>query len=189
MGKSYPADADKMVDFLILLFVHAPDDKALVHETPKALYAPHIDLSVGVHLYGKVFSYLKDIRPERVVILGTSHYAGSFHPPYEHQPFIGTTKDYHLPGREFKTDREYIDRLSRSLQNGGFKTQVRAHRMEHSIETHLIFLNIIWKHPLTVVHSLETILLCLNIIWKNQLSNALIIVTGTEEVHYKPSGE
>lgn len=168
MGKSYPAEADKMADFLNSLFVHAADDKALVHETPKALYAPHIDLSVGGHLYGKVFSYLKDIRPERVVILGTSHYAGSFHPLYEHQPFIGTTKDYHLPGREFKTDREYIDRLSRSLQNGGFTTQDRAHRMEHSLETHLLFLNIIWKHPFSVVP---------------------ILVAGLEEIFYHPGGE
>src|SRR5690625_7333520 len=113
MDKSYPAEADKMADFLNSLFVHAADDKALVHETPKALYAPHIDLSVGGHLYGKVFSYLKDIRPERVVILGTSHYSGSFHLLYEHQPFIGKSKYYHLPGIEFKSVREYIEKYLR----------------------------------------------------------------------------
>ncbi|TVQ68639.1 MAG: hypothetical protein EA363_10855, partial [Balneolaceae bacterium] len=60
----------------------------------KALYAPHIDLRVGLASYVPAFRPLADLRPRRLVLLATSHYAESYYPLYDGKPFIATRKDF-----------------------------------------------------------------------------------------------
>lgn len=165
--KSYPENTAELTGFLTTLF-EKPISFASSDTTPKALYAPHIDIHVGGNLYAETFSLLKNIRPKHVVILGTSHYAGAYHPVYEQTPFIGSLKDYQLPGAVLKTDKEFMNTLALQSPDNGFTLQDRAHRIEHSIETHLLFLSHIWHHDYSI---------------------APILVSGLEDILYHQKGD
>lgn len=168
VDKSYPGDTEKLADFLAELFENSSPCAFPENKLPKAIYAPHIDISVGANLYADTFSFLRSVKPKRVVVLGTSHYAGSYHPLYEQTPFIGSTKDYLLPGGVLKADKEFVELLTRQSPKNGFTLQDRAHRMEHSIETHLLFLRHIWKHDFVV---------------------APILVAGLDDILYHQQGD
>lgn len=164
---SYPADEDKLEEFMQNIMKQS--NGSVVSSTPlKALYAPHIDLRVGSKQYAEAFSTLKNIKPKRVVILATAHYSG-YHPAmYDGYPFIGTAKDYQLPGRMLKTDRDTMHLLDKNGTETGFTLKDRAHRIEHSIETHLLFASHIWKHDFQIVP---------------------ILVAGIDEIFYKTDGD
>ncbi len=49
-----------------------------------------------------------------------------------------------------KNDRASVRKLA-SLKNAGISTSDRAHRIEHSIELHLIFLKYLWSHDFSLV--------------------------------------
>lgn len=117
----------------------------------KALYAPHIDLRVGLASYVPAFRPLAELRPRRVVLLATSHYAGSYYPLYDGKPFIATRKDFQTPLGTVTTDRETLRLLEEEADAAGCSFADRAHRTEHSIELHLIFLQYLWSHPFTLV--------------------------------------
>jgi len=117
----------------------------------KALYAPHIDLRVGLASYVPAFRPLAELRPRRVVLLATSHYAESYYPLYDGKPFIATRKDFETPLGTVRTDREMLRLLEKQADAAGCSFADRAHRNEHSIELHLIFLQYLWKHPFTFV--------------------------------------
>lgn len=165
-GKSYPAETGELYKYLDSLF-----KKSTIQSTPqkwKALYAPHIDISVGEKQYAEAFSSIRHLKPKTVFILGTSHYAGYYGNFYREKPFIGSTKDFILPGKTFQTDSEIVKKLASEQQTTGFTLQDRAHRVEHSIETHLLFLSKIWTHDFTIVP---------------------ILVAGLDEVYYHQSGD
>lgn len=133
----------------------------------RALYAPHIDLRVGAPVYAQSFSLLKGLKPKRVVILATAHYAGFFPELYADKPFIGSKKMFQLPGRSFPVDVDAMDELSKNNTENGFTLNDRAHRIEHSIEMHLIFLSAIWKHDFTILP---------------------ILISGFDDLFYMPDG-
>jgi len=168
--KSYPGDATEFQTFLDSMFDNHQTKDSQRRTNIRALYAPHIDMSVGKEQYAEAFSALSGIAPKRVVILGTSHYAGLYYPLYENISFIGSDKNFKVPGREFKPDSAVFDYLAEqnSASTFGFSLQDRAHRVEHSIETHLVFLSQIWKHDFSVVP---------------------ILVSGFDEILYHPKGE
>ncbi|MDZ7755452.1 AmmeMemoRadiSam system protein B [Rhodohalobacter sp.] len=147
-GRSYPENSDQLDEYMTTLFENTKP--SLLHDA-KALYAPHIELSVGQHQYAEAFSHLGSLKPKRVVILATSHYAGYFPDIYDGKPFIATNKDFKLPHRLIETDRDYINRLSNSDSDIGITLTDRAHRIEHSIETHLLFASHFWKHDFQIV--------------------------------------
>jgi MEMO1 family protein len=166
-GSSYPADKNEAESFL--RDIMQKSNGSSVSESPgKALYAPHIDLRVGAQQYAEAFSSLKKIKPSRVVILATAHYSGYYPDVYDGFPFIGSEKDYELPGRILKADRRIVQELARKGDETGFTTRDRAHRIEHSIETHLLFANHIWKHNFSIVP---------------------VLVAGLDEIFYKPDGD
>lgn len=117
----------------------------------KGLYAPHIDPRVGMQSYAKAFSYIKDINPKRVVILATSHYAGLHSGTYQNDPFIISKKDFELPLGTIPSDKEAISKLMSSGLETGLTDKDRAHRIEHSIELHLLFLSYLWDHDYKIV--------------------------------------
>jgi len=168
---SYPADPDEMTAFVDDLLNKASNgtEPNEIHPAPsKALYAPHIDLRVGAQQYAEAFSMLKSTKPKRVVILATSHYSG-YHPSiYNGFPYIGSEKSYTIPGRTFQADQESIRKLAEEGPEIGFTTQDRAHRIEHSIETHLLFAGHIWQHDFEIVP---------------------ILVGGIDELFYKADGD
>ena len=172
-GASYPADPAECSAFVDNILSKAGDQQSMVQRSmgknsPKALYAPHIDLRVGGKQYGEAFSLLKNIEPERVVILATSHYSG-YHPTlYDGLPFIGSTKSYKLPGRLLKADQPSVEALSEKGADIGFTTRDRANRIEHSIETHLLFASHLWTHDFQIVP---------------------VLVSGIDELFYMRDGD
>jgi len=168
--RSYPGDEAEFQAFLDQMFeTHQPKENKARTDI-RALYAPHIDMSIGKDQYAEAFSALAGVKPKRVIILGTSHYAGLYYPLYEQHLFIGSDKTFKIPGREFKPDSAVLDFLEdQEAKSGfGFSLQDRAHRVEHSIETHLVFLSQIWKHNFSIVP---------------------ILVSGFDEILYHPAGE
>jgi len=147
-GRSYPENPEQLNEYLTSFFEGI--NPSLTQDI-KALYAPHIELSVGQNQYAEAFSHLSNLTPKRVVILATSHYSGYFPDIYDGKPFIATRKDFKLPHRLIETDRDYLSRLSVSDANNGVTFSDRAHRIEHSIETHLLFASHFWKHDFRVI--------------------------------------
>ncbi|MTI87286.1 MAG: AmmeMemoRadiSam system protein B [Balneolaceae bacterium] len=184
-GISYPEDAQELTDFLNEAFEKLETSKAVGQA--KALYAPHIDFRVGLNSYVKAFSAISELKPKRVILLGTSHYSGLYPDIYENRPFVISEKDYHLTNGTVKSDTEGIDQIKNRLStdtisttNGqqgssnamqpedlGITFQDRAHRIEHSIELHLLFLNHLWDHDFSIIP---------------------ILVGGLDEIFYKVDG-
>lgn len=151
-GNSYPANPNELRAFLDEAFSKhetAPLDAA--EETIKALYAPHIDTRVGMDSYVKAFSALRNLKPKRVVVLATSHYAGMHPDLYENKPFIVSNKNFELPLATIESDQGAIDQLLSHAEEAGITDSDRAHRNEHSIELHLLFLSYLWDHNFSIV--------------------------------------
>ena len=143
-GSSYPDDPDTLTDFIDSILSEGSSSR----KAKKALYAPHIDLRVGSRQYAEAFETIRHLQPRRVVLIGTSHYAGLYPDQYENKPFIGSNKQFSIPGRHFETDTEYIRQLD---DLDCFTLSDRAHRIEHSLETHLMFLSRVWNHDFSIV--------------------------------------
>ncbi|MDX1639099.1 MAG: AmmeMemoRadiSam system protein B, partial [Balneolaceae bacterium] len=153
-GRSYPSDPDELRMYLDEAFTkHRQEDGNPVNMPGemKALYAPHIDPRVGLASYVRAFSTIRHLTPKRVIILATSHYAGMYPDLYENHPFIVSDKDFRLPNGTISSDRETVQLILEQSQKMGISAQDRAHRIEHSIELHLLFLNHLWEHDFTIV--------------------------------------
>lgn len=149
-GEVYPSDKDELNDYLNKLF-STTNKNSSANDHKKALYAPHIDPRVNQQIYADAFSSLKTTKPKRVVILATAHYTGHHVDLYNNTPFIGTDKTFELPHGSVHVDQNYYQTLTSHSKETGFTTSDRAHRIEHSIELHLLFAKHIWKHEFTIV--------------------------------------
>lgn len=166
-GQSYPSDKTELGNMLRAAFTtngNTTDDNSGI----KALYAPHIDPRIGLNAYIPAFQPLAGLKPTRIVLLATSHYAGMYHPIYDGKPFIATRKNFETPFGVVPTDQKAIDLLERNAAQTGCSLQDRAHRNEHSIELHLIFLQYLWTHSFELVP---------------------ILVGSLEEMYYKKDGD
>jgi len=151
-GSSFPTDEKELKLFLDEAFKNHENSEPV--SSAKGLYAPHIDPRVGMSSYVKAFSAIKDLTPKRVFILATSHYAGLYGDVYANKPFIFSRKDFNMPNGLVKTDRKAISLIKEQTSHEeifGTSFSDRAHRIEHSIELHLLFLNHIWKHDFKIV--------------------------------------
>ncbi len=153
-GISYPKDPDEVSSWLEEAF-NTHEQSASVKKA-KALYAPHIDPRVGLSSYVKAFSAIRDLTPKKVVILATSHYSGFYNSLYQDTPFVISQKTFALPNGEIPTNNTFfshpgLDPGSEASNKLGITFQDRAHRIEHSIELHLLFLNHIWKHEFEII--------------------------------------
>lgn len=153
-GISYPKDPEELKTMLNAAFEE--HEQSVPVASAKALYAPHIDPRVGMSSYVKAFSSIKNLKPKRVVILGTSHYAGLYEKLYQDAPFILSDKTFVMPNGETKSDISELTQILKQVQDDtkiekGVTTKDRAHRIEHSIELHLLFLNYIWNHEFEIV--------------------------------------
>ncbi|HET6527861.1 MAG TPA: AmmeMemoRadiSam system protein B [Balneolaceae bacterium] len=148
-GSSYPAGRDELKQHLDESFAQYENGAAL--DSIKALYAPHIDPRVGMESYVKAFSPIRNLKPKRVVILATSHYAGLHPEVYQNSPFILVNKDFEMPLGTIKRDRAAMNDLLAEGKQAGISPYDRAHRMEHSIELHLLFLSYLWQHEFEII--------------------------------------
>lgn len=148
-GISYPEAEAELIAHLDEAFGkwEAPVESS----SAKALYAPHIDPRVGMESYVKAFKSIQELKPQRVVMLATSHYSGIYEDTYAERPFIASRKDFRMPHGTIPTDQAVLDELESSAEELGIAFQDRAHRIEHSIELHLLFLRYIWSHEFELV--------------------------------------
>ncbi len=177
-GNSYPAGEEELKDFLKNAFEKFSktelqrggngEDTGSNENRIKALFAPHIDPRVGMMSYVPAFEPLKEISPRRIVMLATSHYAGMHYPLYDGKPFIATRKAFETPLGRVDADNEAMDILEKHSEATGCSFSDRAHRNEHSIELHLIFLQYLWSHSFEIVP---------------------LLVDSFEELYYKPDGD
>lgn len=149
-GGSYPSDPDELQQYLDKAFDNYNANK-LATDTTKALYAPHIDPRVALDSYVNAFAPIRNLQPERVVIIATSHYAGLYPDIYKDNPFILVDRDFELPLGTVQRDRQSIEKILNEDKETGITPRDRAHRMEHSIELHLLFLSYMWDHEFKVL--------------------------------------
>ena len=166
-GLSYPTDPDELKNYLDEAFSKVESSEDKHPKNIRALYAPHIDPRVGLDSYAKAFSAIRHLKPKRVVILATSHYAGMYPDVYENKPFIINNKDFKTPLGTIQADKNAIHSLLENASEFGLTNKDRAHRIEHSIELHLLFLSYIWNHTYSIVP---------------------ILVNGFDELLYMPDG-
>lgn len=174
-GYSYPEDPEELAEFLGEAFDKLADEQTGKHtgKNIRALYAPHIDIRVGLDSYVEAFSAIRHLKPKRVVLLATSHYSGLYPEQYETRPFVFTEKDFEMVNGKIPADREALNKIKDQLDNDdkreahGVSFADRAHRLEHSIELHLVFLNHIWNHDFKLVP---------------------LVVGGLEELFYMENG-
>jgi len=152
-GVSYPADPEELTAFLDEAFSkYGPAASGIHCEQPiKALYAPHIDPRVGLEGYVRAFSAIRSLKPERVIILATTHYSEYFPELYANKPFILSWKDFEMPLGSVPADEDSVRTLLDHSGNLGVTDRDRAHRIEHSIELHLLFLSYLWDHDFRIV--------------------------------------
>ena len=74
---------------------------------------------------------------------------------YEERPFVISSKDFEMVNGVVSTDRESIQKIKEQIGDGaehyGVTFQDRAHRIEHSIEQHLVFINHLWDHEFKMI--------------------------------------
>lgn len=150
-GSSFPKNKNQLDEYLKEAFLQ--HGHSVPAKNAKALYAPHIDPRVGLSSYVMAFSSIKNLKPKRVVMLATSHYSGLFGNLYEDIPFILVDKNFAMPNGTAKLDKKAMTELKEIANNPdfGISTHSRAHRIEHSLELHVLFMNHIWKHNFEIV--------------------------------------
>jgi len=148
-GSCYPEEASALKQWLDVQFSSSGNGTATSF---KALFAPHIDYRVGMETYVKAFSSVKNVQPKRVVILATSHYAGYYNRLYDNKPFIISGKSQVTPlgtSRVAKSLYEEASKLDGSAY--GISINDRAHRIEHSVELHVVMAQYIWGKEVEVL--------------------------------------
>ena len=149
-GVSYPDNPEDLSVFLGM------DDaitstKISTHSDIHALYAPHLDIKAARNQYVEAFTKISHLKPSRVLFLATAHYTGYYNRFYDDYPFIGSKKSFEVAGRTFHADHEILDILQQDSLKNGFTLKDRAHRVEHSIEIHLLYASQIWQHDFKII--------------------------------------
>ena len=111
------------------------------------IFAPHIDFNIGLNsleAYSSAFSHLEYLDYDLVVLLGTAHYKNSGY-------FMLTDKEYQTPLNNLSIDKELVSQIISDYKNLFINNTIvnesailidnLAHKDEHSIELHAIFVS------------------------------------------------
>ncbi len=126
-GKSYPEDPEELKTFLASILGGWPERR---DHHPRALIAPHIDITSGAKAFAAAYAGLSWPKRARVVVFGTGHFMESL------VSFLA--KDFETPLGRVSCDRKWLNALEKKL--GNLSGDVLAHRTEHSIEFQVLFL-------------------------------------------------
>jgi len=106
-------------------------------KTLKGVIAPHIDFQRGGSCYAFAHKEVREASDaDLFVILGTAHHEMKNY-------FSATLKDFRTPLGTAKTDRTFVERLSRACHWDLFEDEF-VHKREHSIEFQLVFLQFLY---------------------------------------------
>ncbi|MFI5322852.1 MAG: AmmeMemoRadiSam system protein B, partial [Thermodesulfobacteriota bacterium] len=135
-GLSYPEDSREL-DRWFKSFIRKAEETQPYGETLgklKGIISPHIDYRRGGVSYALAYrELLRESPADTFIIFGTSHYAEV------ENPFILTRKSFNTPLGEAETDRHIIEKLEAACGWDLFEGEI-SHRMEHSIEFQVAFL-------------------------------------------------
>jgi AmmeMemoRadiSam system protein B len=136
-GKSFPSggkEAEKFFESILQLFPSQEKTEKIF-----GVISPHIEITNGMKIYGKVWNFIKNsIKEQEVffVVLGTSH-AASPH------PFILTDKDFETPFGILKNCKDIVLKLKDTLGNSTFEDEF-LHKNEHSVENQAVFIKFLF---------------------------------------------
>ena len=158
-GSTYPAEADELHKLLDEMLksdeAHATDTNSIAATGNAGLVIiPHIDFRVAPTVYGPCFNAIRNTTADLFVMIGTSHYWG------QHQ-FILTTKDFATPIGTVHTDVPLVNEIRERLTaidamhpqalHPMIAPNDLAHKPEHSLELHTVFLqHMFGRHGHTV---------------------------------------
>ena len=143
-GSAYPEDPQQLRSYLDDFFSdsHSAETCGFKGQI-QGLIAPHIDLEAGKSVYTQAYQAVRDLKPGRVLLLGTGHSLQSHY-------FSLTTKDFETPLGIVKTSAADVEKLKKA---GGelISTHDITHRKEHSLEFQLLFLQYLWGESFSLV--------------------------------------
>ncbi len=126
-GKAYPREEGKARAFLASILKNWPEREK---HSPRALIAPHIDLSSGARGFAAAYQGLSWWPGARIIVLGTGHFLETL--------FSLLKKDFETPLGRVSCDKDWIEELEKDM--GELSGDVWAHKNEHSIEFQVLFL-------------------------------------------------
>lgn len=142
-GSAYPGEDFELLEWLDRLYAAAPKASGRGGEL-RGILVPHIDLRVGAEVYIPAYRSLRHAEPaDLYVILGVAHHGDGRY-------FTATGKDFETPLGRVRTDREVL-RLWKEESGADLCEGELAHRVEHSIEFQLPFLQHAMRHPFTIL--------------------------------------
>lgn len=149
-GKSYESDLSKLMQQIEGFFT-SPQGPGKPNPGQKeghikGIIAPHIDFQRGGSCYAWAYKELAEsLSPDLFIILGTVHLPTQ-------NPFILTMKNFETPMGTVDTERDIIESLEKKVHFNLFQDEI-AHRIEHTIEFQLIFLNYLYqgRRPFKIV--------------------------------------
>ncbi len=124
-GQAYPDNPNALKKFIEDTLAYEGREDAV------GIIVPHMDLRVAKETYGKVYSRLKHLNPDIVVILGVSHY-------YHETPFSVLPLDLDTPIGVLKTNKEIIQEIQKDFDYD-LTHDILAYTQEHSIDFQTIF--------------------------------------------------
>ncbi len=133
-GKSYPAAPKELLASMNELVSGGVKQN---NGTVRAIVVPHIDFRIGADMMAAGWKTLKDTDADLFIILGTGH-------SLSEDFFSCLDKDIATPLGSLRVDREFLAKFQEKFGEdiGG---DIDAHRMEHSIEFHALFLAHLYK--------------------------------------------
>jgi len=133
-GRAYPDEPDELTPYIqSILDPENGQPAVLERKKISAVVAPHIDLDIGKKVYAKAYQAVKELSPEKVLLLGTGHNLSESY-------FSLTTKDFVTPLGRVKTDRGEVERLKEKCSSEIIAPHDIDHKKEHSLEFQILFL-------------------------------------------------
>ena len=132
-GQGLPAERGEAAAELDRILADRPAPEQEPAGPAAGLVAPHIDLARGRRGYALAYGWLAgQPRPDRVIILGTSHNGAT-------RPLIPTDKPFRTPLGEAAADRPFLARIEGCLDAEARRFEF-LHLREHSLEFQVLFL-------------------------------------------------
>jgi MEMO1 family protein len=132
-GKSYPAEAAELKQFIEAAEEEAPAPILHPDEPMTGLIAPHIDVQTARRAYAHAYRHLTGRTYDTVIIFGINH-------NIQEGLYCISDKDYETPLGELKTDKSFVSDLRLRVPEGTLSPDDFGQKMEHSIEFQAIFL-------------------------------------------------